>query len=118
MDILKKAETTINQNDYSASINLIYRALSTYIAYKCGKNPQEITIKNSPVLLDNCFSINDEAKKNILAMIEQCTRLKFSSWNEDYGRNVNNLYKSVMSLILDIETRRSQADQLKGKKSI
>jgi hypothetical protein len=118
MSILKEAESTINQNNYQKSINLIYQALSTYIAYKCGTPPQEITIKDSPKVLDSCFSITQEAKTDIMDMIEQCTLLKFSAWNTDYGQKVNDLYEKVMSTINNIETRRPIADQQKGNKSL
>jgi hypothetical protein len=117
MGILKEAESTINQNNYQKSINLIYQALSTYIAYKCGKSPQEITMRNSPKVLDSCFSISQESKKDIMDMIEQCTLLKFSAWNSDYGEKINDLYQKVTSTINEIESRRTQADQQKGNKS-
>jgi hypothetical protein len=116
MNILKKAENTIEKNNYSSTIALIYQALSTYIAYKCGKTPQEITIKNAKNLLEDCFSINVEVKKDILNLIEQCSLLKFSAWDADNGQKVNDLYEKVMSAINDMDTSRPKAEQQKGNK--
>ena len=113
MNILKEAGSTIEQNNYSATIALIYQALSTYIAYKCGKTPQEITIKNARSLLEDCFSINGEAEKDILNLIEQCTLLKFSAWNAGYSQKVNDLHEKVMSAINNMETSRPQAAERK-----
>ena len=110
MNILKEAGGTMEQNNYSTTIALIYQALTTYIAYKCGKTPQEITIKNARNLLEGCFSINAGVKKDILNLIEQCTLLKFSAWDTDYRQKVNDLHEKVMSAINSMESSRPNVD--------
>ncbi len=103
MGILQEAKAAIDLNNYAAAVDLIYSALSTYIAHKCGKSPQEITIKNISEVLKRFFSIKEDVKNSILNIIEQCTMLKFSTQDLNEKQKVDTLYKKAVSAVTDME---------------
>ncbi len=98
-DILNKAHDNIKQDKYREAIDLIFLALTTYIAYKCGKNPQEITIKNAGHFIENCFTLDGTVKEDLLDIMEKCTLYKFSSERIDDEDLIFNLHKRTVSSI-------------------
>lgn len=109
MEILKEAGQLITEKNYTRSIDLINQALSTYIAYKCCKRPQEITVKNIHNILGGCLSAPDNTKRDIAGIMEQCTMLKFSRENKNEMQGIEKLYEKTLSSIDEVESYNRRA---------
>jgi hypothetical protein len=118
LEILKEADLAISTEHYSLSIDHIYSALATYIAYKCGKKPQEVTIKNIHALLDTCFPISRSTKSAIEDVLKQCTMLKFSKENSNDGNMIHDLYEKTVAAIEEVESQRPAQSVRENEKNI
>jgi len=113
-DWLKKAQAAISSEFYTESVDHIYRALATYVAFKCGKNPQEITYKTIPSLLTSCLPVSEGTKDSIQEILEQCTLLKYAKGNKNEVEQIKILerikilYEKTVAVIDSVESSRIQ----------
>jgi hypothetical protein len=102
--ILEDARKTMESRNYPKTVDLIYQALATYIAYKSEKKPQEITIKNIGSILNKSFTDEDSLRVDVFGIIEQCTMLKFSREGINNKKNVEMLFQRVTAAIDKMES--------------
>ena len=110
MQILNKAKSRIEENEFSNAIDHIYTGITTYIAHKCGKTPQDITIKNLRTVLaeifsEEKFSAKGSDKEQIASIIERCIQYKFSSTGIADEHIIRELYEQSISVIDSMERK-------------
>jgi len=103
-EMLRNAQSSLSSGAHAESVDQVYRALATYIAFKCGKSPQEITFKNIPALLESCLEIPERTKKQIEEILEQCTLLKYAKGNTKEAARIRELHEKTSSVIDEVES--------------
>jgi hypothetical protein len=100
----KKANDALSAGRIDESVDHLYRALATYIAYKCGKNLQDITYRNVCSILEGCMNVPESMKARITRTLEQCTLLKYARGAADETGSVRELHETVPRIIQELES--------------
>lgn len=100
---LEQAQKSIAENRFADTADLILQALSMYIAYKSGKNVQEVTKKSVKQLLGTTLGIKEGVQNEVYDILEQCSMFKFSKESTPAQERIESLYQSALSVIESIE---------------
>ncbi len=100
---LAQAQKAIAEKRFSDTADLILQALSMYIAYKSGKNVQEVTKKRVKQLLGITLGIKEGVQNEVYDILEQCSMFKFSKQSVPAQERIEGLYQSAVSVIESIE---------------
>jgi len=107
VNLLSEAKEKITSGDYTGAVDLIYLALTTYIAYRADAAPQEITVKNLSFFL-NRAGIGDQPVERIKQLFNQCLSLKFSLKKPDDSLPAEKLHSGAVELLKQIENNIKQ----------
>jgi hypothetical protein len=103
--ILNRAEQYLEKGNLHDAIHEIHLALTTYIAHKSGKSPQDITSKNIARIVEEQFSIEGSEKEDILNIFDRCMMYRFSSRQMEDEKQVRDMFTRTCALIDNLERR-------------
>ncbi|HUT65905.1 MAG TPA: BatD family protein [Spirochaetota bacterium] len=103
--LLSEAEQLLQKGDLREAIQQIHLALTTYIAHKNGKTPQDITVKSLSAITGDELRLEDSEKEDIADIIDRCMLYIFSSRRLKDEGNVRDIYMNTKDLIEKLERR-------------
>jgi len=103
MEIIKRSSLMFNNNQYPEALDLIFKSLTTYIAYKSEKEPGEITSKTIGTILDKYFNIDNVLKEDVKNLLNECAMLKYSSKNITDIESIKILHEKAAKAIKELE---------------
>ena len=99
LDLLRRAGESLGRKEYTPAIDLTYQAVVTYIGDKSGKHPREVSIKNVDGIIAECFNVGENVRGDIINILEQSARLKFSKGGMERAAHAAGLYRKALSTI-------------------
>ena len=103
--LLGEAEQLLVKGDLLESVRKIHLALTSYIAHKNGKAPQEITVKSLAESREYELLEDDEERAVAVEIVDSCNMLIFSSGRLKDEKLVKDIYAKTKDLIERLERR-------------
>jgi len=103
--LLSEAEQLLQKGDLREAVQQIHLALTTYIAHKNGKAPQDITVKSLSAITKDELRLDDSEKEDVADIIDRCMLYIFSTRRLKDERNVRDIYMKTKDLIEKLERR-------------
>ncbi len=100
---LSQAQKSIAEKRFSDTADLILQALSTYIAYKSGRNVQDVTKKRVKEILHTSLGATEELQNEVYDILDQCSMFKFAKESIPAQERIEGLYKNAVSAVESIE---------------